>query len=171
MARRPGTARSDLRATACRLRRDFAASPADGGRICSLGNDFNALGVKICNFRALTTRPFGPNAPPRRDARFCRSPASGAIPSPGAESIFSSPCSGICGPTPFCRQACASRDLADTNGEAQMVCDQLSRPDFLPTHGTSHSRRRISTGDAGLNGFGGTRQPAFPLMSARAEQI
>ena len=49
-----------------------------------------------------------------------------------------------------------------------MICDQLSPPDFLPTHETPHSRRRVANGGAGLNSFVGTSQTGFIGAAASA---
>jgi hypothetical protein len=51
-----------------------------------------------------------------------------------------------------------------------MVCAAFP-PDFLPTHKTSHPRRRAATRSAGLNGFVEIRKPCFPLMGAGLEQM
>jgi hypothetical protein len=61
--------------------------------------------------------------------RSCGFESSGAIPFPGADSIFSDLCGAISGrhfrATPFCRQVLSRRDPDDRNASVQKIDDRL----------------------------------------------
>jgi hypothetical protein len=139
-------------------------------------NVFSCLCGAICGHVATFARRRPPRGRSDRAPRHVRAPDLVGPGRPGPYHLRARNESFRAFVAPFadqrvCHQACACRDLADRNGEAQMVCDQLSPSDFLPTHETSHSRRHITNSVAGLNGFVGTRQPGFPLIGAAREQM